>query len=105
MALPFSPCPKPSYGRNKPTAKQRGSISTKVRRHLRERSNGICERCHYALATEAAHLVRRWRIEVCTTVTDLAHLCNKCHTACDTTAEGRTWLSDFRRHLEEKANE
>ena len=102
MALPFSPCPKPQHKRNRPTAGQRGAISTKVRRQLRDRSNGICEKCHYALATEAAHLIRRWRLVECTKVTDLAHLCGSCHTKCDQTAEGRNWLSDFRRQLEEK---
>lgn len=91
--------PKPSYGRNKPTAKQRGQISTKVRKQLRERSLGVCEKCHYALATEAAHLIRRWRIEVCTTVDHVAHLCNKCHTECDQTALGRNWLEWFRNQL------
>lgn len=90
---------KPSYGRNKPTAKQRGQISTKVRKQLRERSLGVCEKCHYALATEAAHLIRRWRIIECTKVTDLGHLCNKCHTECDQTALGRIWLDWFRNQL------
>lgn len=37
MGLPFQPVPKPSFGRNKPTAKTRGQISTKVRKQLRER--------------------------------------------------------------------
>lgn len=55
--------PKPQHRRNAPTAKQRGQISTKVRKQLRERSGGICERCNNNLAVHAGHLVRRWLIE------------------------------------------
>ena len=90
--------PKPSYGRNKPTAKQRGQISTKVRKQLRERSGGICEKCKYALAVHAAHLVRRWQCEI-TTVNHIGHLCLECHAWADTTAAGRVWLEQFHKKL------
>lgn len=88
--------PKPQHRRNKPTAKQRGSISASVRLQLHERSHGICERCYSARATEAAHTIRRWRIEERTTVQLLAHLCNSCHTHCDNTRDGRLFLEQFR---------
>lgn len=101
---PVRAVPKPSFPRNKPTARQRGLISTKVRKQLRERSLGVCERCHYALAVQAAHLVRRWRLPI-TTVNDIAHLCLACHTNCDQTADGRNWLADFKRQLEESNHE
>lgn len=104
MGLPFNPVPKPSYARNKPTAKQRGQITTKVRRELRERSGGICERCEYNLAVHAAHLVRRWQIPEKTTVKLVAHLCLGCHTWADTTKGGREWLKAFKTKLEAKKN-
>ncbi len=93
---PVYSVPKPSHGRNRPTARQRGAISTKVRRELRERSGGICELCKNNLATEAGHTLRRWRIEERTTVQDVCHLCNACHTKCDTTRDGRKFLEQFR---------
>lgn len=102
MALPLRPVPKPSFPRNSIKAGKKGEISTKVRRELRERSGGICEKCHYALASQAAHLERRWRLKGLTTVKDLAHLCIECHTECDNTAAGRVWLADFKQQMEEE---
>lgn len=101
---PVRAVPKPSYGRNRPTAGQRGAISVKVRRELRERSGGICECCRNNLAQEAAHTLRRWKVEDRTTVKELAHLCVACHRWADNTAEGRKWLTEFRnKQLEESA--
>jgi hypothetical protein len=100
----LNPVPKPQHKRNRPTQKQRGAISTKVRRELRERSGGICEKCGYNLASEAAHTIRRWKVEERTTVQDIAHLCHDCHYHCDNTKEGRQWLETFRnKQLEESA--
>jgi MinD superfamily P-loop ATPase len=96
MGLPFNPIPKPSHRRNKPTAKQRGAISAATRMQLHERSHGICERCYSARATEAAHSIRRWRIEERTTVADLCHLCHDCHYYCDNNIAGRLFLEQFR---------
>lgn len=101
MNISFNPVPKPNHGRNKPTAKMRGSISPSVRKALHARSNGVCERCHKVPAAHAAHLVRRWLISERTTVTDLCHLCLRCHINADTSAEGRAWLDSFRTKLEE----
>ena len=93
-------CPKPLHKRNKPTAKQRGAITAPVRHQLATRSNGRCERCgRSGIALQAAHSVRRWKVEGRTTVTDLAHLCLECHTWADTTGEGRRWLEEFRSNL------
>lgn len=100
---PVRAVPKPSYGRNKPTLKQRGAISVKVRRELRERSGGICECCGSHLATDAAHLVRRWKVPDRTTVKLVAHLCKGCHQWADSCKEGREWLEQFRITLEESA--
>ena len=84
--------PKPSHKRFKPTAKQRGAISTKVRKELLECSGGACERCGRK-AVHAAHITRRWKLER-TTVNDLLHLCVECHLWADTTATGRHWLKE-----------
>jgi hypothetical protein len=95
----LNPAPKPQHKRNKPTAAQRGAISAETRKALRERSEGICERCRSAHAVHAAHLLRRWQISERTTVNDLAHLCVPCHINADTTAAGREWLKKFQNHL------
>lgn len=87
--------PKPQHKRNRPTAKQRGAISTKVRKELRERSGGICEKCYSHLATDAAHTIRRWQVVEHTTVQLLIHLCRTCHIYCDNTRDGRAFLEQF----------
>ena len=94
----YLPSPKPSHKRNKPRARTRGAISPKVRQQLKERSQGVCERCSKAEAVHAAHLERRWKLER-TTVQDLAHLCVPCHINADQTAEGRVWLQQFHERL------
>jgi len=83
---------KPFFKRNKPTARQRGSISPAVRKALYERSNHVCERCKAARAVHAAHITRRWKLDR-TTVEDLLHLCEPCHVWCDTTKDGRAFLA------------
>lgn len=93
--LPFLPQPKPRHKRNKRTARQRGAISLSTRRELHDRSNGACERCDSARATQAAHVTRRWRLQQ-TTLDDLIHLCVDCHIWADQTEEGREWLAKLR---------
>lgn len=92
----YRPVEKPKHKRNNPTAKQRGSISNKVTKQLYIRSGGICERCMNARGQERAHTIRRWKVEIKTTVEDLAHLCKECHVHCDNTADGRLFLKQFR---------
>lgn len=87
----YRPVPKPNHKRLKPTAKQRGHVSTKVRKQLYERSGGFCERCGRYGGLQAAHITRRWKLDK-TTVDDLLHLCVECHIWADNTAEGREWL-------------
>jgi len=99
----FNPVPKPNFPRRKPTAKQRGAVTTKVRQQLYERSGGYCERCGYSGQLQAAHVTRRWKIEGRTTVNDLLHLCVKCHIWADNTAEGRAWLDTNRENLQKNA--
>ena len=88
--------PKPQFKRNKPTAKQRGEVTAKVRKELHARSGGVCERCYRAKAVQAAHCIRRWKVEGRTTVQDLVHLCVECHLYADNTRAGRIFLEQFR---------
>lgn len=87
MAIPV---PKPKFKRYKPTAKQRGEVTKKVRDQLEARSGGLCERCGRH-GVQAAHITRRWKLKK-TTVNDLIHLCISCHYWADNTADGRKWL-------------
>ncbi|MCY9708709.1 hypothetical protein M5X05_31620 [Paenibacillus alvei] len=89
MTLPFNPVPKPGKSkRMKLTQKQMGDISPSVDAELKERSNGICEMCGKARAVERAHLTGRKQLDWKTKVTDLLHLCMKCHDWLDETPEG-----------------
>lgn len=85
----YRPVPKPSFKKRKAgTQRRRGDISTMVDAELKERSKGICELCGKAWATERAHLTGRPHIDHKTSVTDLIHLCSKCHDWLDETPEG-----------------
>lgn len=96
---------KPSYKRNSLTAKQRGSIPSKVRKEVDERSNNSCERCgkhrHAVWTLEKAHIRRRWQMEGKCTAKDIVNLCgpssdsSTCHHFADYTREGREWLEQF----------
>jgi len=83
-----NPVPKPSHGRGGLTQKQKGDISQSVDKQLKARSKGVCELCGEAKATERAHLTGRRHIDHKTAVTDLLHLCSKCHDWLDETPEG-----------------
>jgi hypothetical protein len=85
----FNPAPKPGKSnRAKPTQRQMGDISPEVDRKLKERSHGICELCEKVRATERAHLTGRPHLDHKTDVTDLLHLCMKCHDWLDETPDG-----------------
>ncbi|OAB48491.1 hypothetical protein [Paenibacillus antarcticus] len=86
MTIGFPKSPKST--RVKLTQKQMGEISLAVDTELKERSHGLCEMCEKALATERAHLTGRPHLKHKTTVTDLIHLCSKCHDWLDETPEG-----------------
>ena len=74
--------------RIKPTQRQMGNISKKVRELVKERSNGICERCNRQRATQMAHLIGRKQLNTVTTDRHLLHLCVACHRWLDETVEG-----------------
>lgn len=77
--------------RIKPTQRQMGNISPKVRKQVRERSQGRCEvmqRCRGAQAMEMAHIVGRKQLTHHTTAEDILHACVECHRWLDNTAEG-----------------
>lgn len=77
--------------RVKPTQKQLGDISDKVRKEVATRSNGVCERCKSARALQQAHLIGRKQIKHKTTAADLLHVCVECHIWLDQTEEGIKW--------------
>src|SRR5690625_1720280 len=74
--------------RIRPTQRQLGDISNKVRQQVRERSGGACEICRRARAMEMAHIVGRKQLTRRTTVDDLLHLCVACHRWLDGTPAG-----------------
>lgn len=90
----YRPSPKPTYKRVKQTQRMKGDISPKVRKEVRERSGGLCERCARAYAAEMAHLVSRKHIEHKTTAEDLMHVCVPCHRWMDGTPEGIKWKKE-----------
>ncbi len=95
--------------RIKPTQKQMGDISTKVRKRVNERSNNCCERCmkHKSAVwtLEQAHITSRVRISHKTTEYDLVRLCGPstqsgtCHHWVESTRIGKDWLEAFRLKL------
>ena len=77
--------------RIKPTQRQMGDISPKVRKEVRIRSGGICEvreRCNSAPAVQQAHVVGRKQLKHKTTAEDLLDSCLACHKWLDETVEG-----------------
>jgi len=83
------PVPKPGKSKRiKLTQKQMGDISEIVDKQLKERSHGICELCERRNATQRAHLTGRKQLDHKTKVTDLLHLCVRCHSWLDGTTEG-----------------
>ena len=111
MDFGFNPVSKPSYRRRKPTSKMRGRITTDVYNAAYERSGGRCERCGKTEGLQAAHLIRRWKIESQTTANDIAILCGPsvntgtCHNWVDYTREGRDWAAEYRSQLYERGKE
>lgn len=88
--------------RIKPNRRQRSECPVKEVKRLKQRSNGACERCDAQVATDKAHLERRWRSENIPTAEDFAHLCKICHEWADNTKEGRAWLTEFGKLLRER---
>lgn len=116
MNFGYNPVPKPTSRRLKPTTKQRGRITPEVYQGAWERSGGRCERCGKPGRQEngtlqCAHLIRRRKIEVGTTVNDVAMLCGPsvntgtCHNWIDYTKAGREWAEEYRLTLYKKAKE
>lgn len=97
MTLPFNPQPKSkavAKTRIKPTQRQKGVISTKVREEVKERTMSHCElyrvrrdKCTW-VAREMAHITSRKQIDHVTTADDLLHVCIPCHRWLDGTPEG-----------------
>jgi hypothetical protein len=85
--------------RVKLTNSQKTELSAKEVKRLRERSNGVCERCDRQRAAEKAHVERRWHSVKRPTAEDFVHLCITCHRWCDGSKVGRDWLIAFQDKL------
>jgi len=91
VAKPYPKSEQLATKRIKPTQRQKGNISNKVREQVFERSNGVCERCRSQRATQMAHITSRKQIDHITTDKDLIHVCILCHKWLDETPEGIQW--------------
>jgi heterodisulfide reductase subunit B len=88
----YRPSPKVKHGRSgKPTQRQLGEISNKVREEVKERSEGLCEvkiKCLGNRAYEMAHITSRKQLTHKTTAADILHSCVECHRWLDSTPDG-----------------
>ncbi len=85
--------------RIKPTQKQMGDISQKVRKEVRERSGGVCEvrvKCNGARAMEQAHITGRKQLNHKTIAEDLLDSCVECHRWLDNTPDGIRYRRNLR---------
>lgn len=100
---PYSKAEQLRYKRIKPTQKQMGDISPKVRKEVRERSGGICElklRCYGSPAVQQAHLTGRKQLTHVTTAKDLRDACVACHRYIDEDPEGIRYKRKLREDLD-----
>jgi len=95
----YSKAQQTNSKRIKLTRSQRSNLTPKEDKRLKTRSNGVCERCDRARASERAHIERRWKSETRPVAEDFAHLCTTCHKWCDRSKEGREWLKQFGERL------
>lgn len=95
----YRPVPKPQHKRGKPSRSVISNLSAKEDKRLKERSNGVCEKCDRQRATERAHVVRRQNHSVRPVAEDFVHLCTACHRWCDSGEQGRQWLLQFQDKL------
>jgi hypothetical protein len=86
--LPFSKERQLHSVRVRPTQKQMGDISPKVRKEVRERSGGVCELCRSSEALQMAHLIGRKQLTGLTTAKILLHVCIPCHKYLDEDPKG-----------------
>lgn len=100
---PLNDTPKPSFGRNKPKNKKFRELSHSEVIRLKERSNGVCEKCDSQRAIDKAHVVRRWNSSVEPVAEDFIHLCKVCHKFADSGSIGRKWLLDKQAEIINKA--
>lgn len=100
MKIYFEPQPKKvTHNRNSPKRATISNLSPKEDKRLKERSNGVCERCDRARAVERAHIVRRHNHSAPPVAEDYAHLCKVCHVWADGSKQGRDWLLLFQDKL------
>ncbi|KIL38214.1 hypothetical protein SD70_27685 [Gordoniibacillus kamchatkensis] len=96
---PYSKQTQLARTRIKPTQRQMGYISPKVRKQVRTRSGGICEvrkRCKGAPAVQQAHITGRKQLTHRTTAADLLDSCLECHKWLDETESGIRYKKQLR---------
>lgn len=113
---PINSVPKRQFKRIKPTQRQLGEISARVRKIVNDRTSfapiGCCECClknrNGFMRLEQAHITSRVRIGHKTTEYDLARLCGPstqsgtCHHWVESTRQGKEWMMEFESKLREK---
>jgi hypothetical protein len=85
--------------RIRPTQRQMGEISPKVRKEVRTRSRGCCEvreRCSGAPAVQQAHITGRKQLTHKTTSADLLDSCIECHKWLDESVDGIRYKKQLR---------
>lgn len=98
----YNPYPKSKQvakQRIKPTQRQMGDISPKVRKEVKQRSNDKCEvmaRCNGTAAVHMAHIIGRKQLTHVTTAADILHACLSCHIWLDQTADGIAYRKSLR---------
>lgn len=85
--------------RIKPTQRQMGAISAKVRDEVKDRTMSHCElrkpKCTW-VATHMAHITGRKQLNHVTTADDILHVCVPCHRWLDETPEGIRYKRELR---------
>ncbi len=90
-AQPYTKEQQTHKQRIKLTQRQKGAISSTVRREVKDRSLGACEVqmcCTGSQAVHMAHVTSRKQIETRTTAKDILHSCLACHKFLDETPQG-----------------
>ncbi|PWK05081.1 hypothetical protein [Tumebacillus permanentifrigoris] len=93
---------KPSHGRGSQKRRDRTKITPNNRKHVQERSEGLCERCAIyclKLGGQMAHLEGAGQLGRGDIPWNICLLCLTCHKWADGTAEGYEWRRERRVEL------
>lgn len=106
--MPAVPKINPNHKRRVPKQRNRTRITPKVRKEVKRRSEGRCERCGCTnpYSFEFAHLEQASSLGPGDDPSNIAYLCGPsvntgtCHNFADYTAKGREWRKQKKRELE-----